>query len=428
MAKDRVSPIGWLMLILGFIVTVVQLLATLAPAGLMTAIMADTGWSVMKAGNIITIAGLIGGIFIFSGSPLLDKFGVVKTSFIGLLLMGVANLLAVVFGDNYGLQIAARLLFGAGGGFIANIPAMIIAIWFPPTQQSALQGARTAVMYLGMALAFYIILPIFSAVNQSWQWTLGVFGIFFIVLAFLFLIFGKEKRPEAAAHAPQAAAAAAPPVKQESGLRQAARRKEMWMITIAMFFILWSFNCYNTYFATFLQSVRGLDATTASSFTGLMPIAGIISGVVCGAISSATGRRNLVSWPLIILMMAGYVGATLLDPNASRSLFMACLLVGGFGASGFTIYYCTVPAEWKNTNSSLIAGSLAIMIGTGSRAAVLIPFVSGGLTKAIGMQNTMLWMHLPLAVSIAVLLPLKETGPGRRKKEPAEAETGQKAV
>jgi hypothetical protein len=34
----------------------------------------------------------------------------------------------------------------------------------------------------------------------------------------------------------------------------------------------------------------------------------------------------------------------------------------------------------------------------------------------LGMQTTMLCMHLPLIITILVLLPLKETGPAAKKK------------
>ena len=418
MTEERVTTTGWLLLVLGFFLTVVQLLNLLAPAGLLTAIMEQTGWSVTQAGYLLTVMAPVSGIFIFAGSPLMDKLGLAKTAFFGLLLMGVGNLLAVVFNNIYALQLCARLVLGVGVGAITNVPAVIIAYYFPPKMQSSLQGVRTAIMYTGMALAFYIIIPIFRAVGESWQWTLGVFGFVFIILAFLFLLFGKQKTaaPAAAAHGGGVSAPEAPPVKQESGLKQAAKKKEVWMITIVLFFILWSFNSYNNFFATFLQQVRGLDMTVASSFTGLMPIAGIVSGIVCGAISSATGRRNLVNAPLIILMLLGYLGATLLDPTTSRGIFVACLLVGGFGASGYTIYYCTVPTEWEGTTPALIGGAFAIFLGIGSTFAFVIPSIFGALTNAIGMKNAMLWMHLPLVISIVVALTMKETGPGGKKK------------
>lgn len=408
MEKEKVSTAGWVMLILSWLLTVFQLLAQLAPSGLMVDIMKDTGWSVAATGQLITILTVFTGIFIFFGSPLLDKLGVVKLSFIGILVMGIGSLLSGFAGHSYAAHLIARIILGIGMGAIGNIPPIIIAVWFPLSQQSALQGLRTAIMYLGMALAFYIILPVYHAVG-SWQWTFGVFGFIFIVLAVLFIIFGREKKAEA-----PPATADASSVKQESGLKQAAKRKETWAVTIALLFVLWSFYTYNSFFPTFLQQIRGLDATVASSYAGLMPIAGIISGVVCGAIASATGLRKIVGWPLITLMFIGYMGATLLDPAANNIAVLICIFIGGFGASGFTIYYCTVPAEWEGSNQSLVGGALAIMLSIGTFVTFLIPIIFQILTDAFSMQTAMVGAHLPLIISIIILMLLKETGPNAK--------------
>ena len=114
--------------------------------------MSDTGWNISQAGSLITIVTFIGGVFTFSGSPLVDKFGIKKTAIISMVLMGVGNAMVLITGNNYIFNMVARAIMGFGSGAMVNIPVILISVWFPGGFQSTLQGIRASVLYAGIAL------------------------------------------------------------------------------------------------------------------------------------------------------------------------------------------------------------------------------------------------------------------------------------
>ena len=402
----------WVVFIIALITAVVGGVMMLMPAPLITTMMTDSGFTVGQGGTLASILNLLIGIFVFVAAPFYEKLGVKKTVCLALLLETIGGLIPFIAGDSYPLHLVGRVIFGMGLGLAFNSVPMVIATWFDPKTQSSLQGVRMAVSYGGFALTYYIVLAVYNRIG-SWQTTMGVFGITVGICLLLWLFFCTD------APAPETPAAsadtkdAAPPQKEESGLLQAIKNPQIWLIFIGTFCVIWVFNTLNTFTATYLELERGMSTTTASGYTGLMMIGGIFGGLACGFLGTAFGRRKIFGWPFCLLIILG----TVMTIFGSGAIIPIGIFIIGFCASGYTMLYSVMPAE-MGKSPAFYGGAMAMLIGFSYIPGYFVATVFQALVnRGITMQNVILYTVVILMVIACIpLFIVKETGPGRAKK------------
>ena len=402
---QTVKKISWIMLILGLAMSLITGFVNVLPSPLTTAIMNDTGWDAGRVGTFISIVSLMLGIFTVVGSPIMDRLGLKMTGVLALTIGCIGGIIPFFAGQNYILHYVGRFLFGICYGMAMNIPAAIIPMWFPAKMQPALQGVRTAFSYGGMMLVYYIVLPIYH-MTESWQKTFGIFGIITGTIALLFLLLAQDKKEPAPVQATEAHRTS----REKSGISQALASRDIRILMFAMLCMIWAFNTYNTYLPTFLELEKGYTAAMASTLSSSMSIAGAIGALSGGSISSATGRRKILGWPMFLI---GALGIALTVFCTGVPMVLGIMMFG-FSGGGWTILYCSVPSDLPQTNPSFYAGAMALIMCSGFLPAYFIPNVFALLYQnggGISIGRIFLIFGCAMIAGMVSLFFIQETGP-----------------
>ncbi|MGD9661410.1 MAG: MFS transporter [Porticoccaceae bacterium] len=411
------SSYRWIMMALCVLALLGQTFTWLVPAPLLGIIIDDLGVGIGEAGALLTVITLVTGTFAFAGSFFIDKLGAKTVMVIGLGLFGLGGI-ASVYTETYSEIFAARFLVGLGFGICLPIVGVTVSSWFPAKEQPFMNAIVVITSYVGMVLAYTITLPILE-LTGSWQKTLATIGCYVVLVALLWLVLARKlPAPANSATDQTSPIPLAPPQVIESGLKQAAKRKEIWLLMLMLFGVMWTFNTFTTYLSIYFQEIRGLDTATASAITGVLPLAGVIGGLLCGFGTGALGLRKPFTWPLFVLMFLGAIGSVIIPSGVL--LYISVGLIG-FGAAGFSPIFFQVPMELDDITPAMVGGSLAIIIGCSYIASYFSPLLFGLLSPHIGMASTLLVFGCSLLISLIAGVSISETGPRKRIKTPPTA-------
>lgn len=396
------------------LILVITLLAVVAfailypmPSPLITTICEDTGWDLGQAGNMVGIFALVMAFATFTTSTFIDHLGLKKTALLSCAFAGIGGILSFWGGGSYPFHLAARLIAGIGYGLFCALSPAIISQRFSQSRQAFLQGLRASCDFAGGSLAYLIIVPIAHLVN-SWQATFGIMGIVCAVLFLLYLLFYQEA-PQAAPASGEVQAEAAPG-RGQSSIMRAVRQKWVWLITLSQLFKGITYNVFTIYLPTFLEVERGFSTEAASYMASIPHIAGLITGLLAGTVSSALGRRKILGWPMILLVALGG-GISILMENtfliALGSFLMGC------GVCGHMVFYTTVPGDiTQGRYPGIVAASLAFTLGLGFGIGALVPALFQVLVDAgISLGSAMLILTVPCLLGMIPAALIRETGP-----------------
>jgi|GEM_PF-5788336 len=378
---------------------------------LITLIHEQTGWTLGQIGQFNSIIFFLMGAFAFVGAPMMNKLGTKKTALIALALSAVGNLMAIFSGNIYWLHYLGKLLYGCGWGIFFLIPGAVLSYWISPKNRASALGLRASIDLLGAGLSYYIVLPVFRALKDNWQETFATFGVIFagIFVAYLFGIQENDMEKQERKKLAQANADRKGGIKNSSYIR-ALKSKQVWIITIALSGIQWVFNCYSTYLPSYLELEAGYTVETASKITGIMSISGVVAGFAVGALSSAIGRRFVLTWPMMVLLVIGSFGCL----NANN-LVVVSLMSGmvGFAITAFMTGYTTIPGELPEAKEApeFYASSVAIIYGVAFMLTYLIPIVVQGVLNSGGTLHKALLINcIPGVIGLVSSFFIMDTG------------------
>jgi cyanate permease len=413
MAEDRNSASSFRWVVEAFIIvgTLGMSALWLAPSSLLSTIMEDLSITLSQGGLLISILGLCVAVFSSVASIIIAKFGTKYALSIALAFIGSSGALVLLV-NSYAALLSTRVLMGVGFAMMQAIPGVLIMQWFKDSEKPFINTINSSLLYVGMTIAFSLTLPLSYSLG-SWKRAMAAYGFVILALAVLWTVIGKEKKqlgvPE---EAEQKVGEEAAPVKKESPLKAAIKRKEAWLLAIALFGGMWEFQYFTTFLPTYYQTVRGLDPVTSSNITGLLTMAGVVGGVVCGFLMGIIGRRKIFTWPLHTIILFGLLGSITFEPGFLLYLSVATV---GFGAAGWTPALLTIPMELKGMTPVMLGGTYALIFGLGNFAGFISPVLGGWLASIIGLRTTLFIFAFSQLLPISTTLFIPETGPKGKK-------------
>lgn len=404
-SKSRVVAILLVEIIMTFFFSVA--LNEIAP--LMTNIQSQTGWTLGSIGQFSSVVFLLLGVGSYVGSPIIDKFGTKKAAIFALAVTAVGHFISVVGGEVYAIHFVGRILFGCGWGIFFLIPGSVITYVVEPEKRPLWNGIRCTTDILGSGMSYYVILPIFRTLNDNWQMTIGVFGIIFalILIAYIPVVKETDEEKQVMAYKKNKKAAGNTSF-ADSGLVKAAKSKQVWLLLLSLLGFQWVYNCHTVYLPAFFELERGFTAEAASAMTGFASIFGMIAGVIGGAVSTALGRRKILTTPLAIMLAIGGVGCLYVTNRILLSILCGFI---GFATTGFMTAYTTIPSELPGSDVDFYAGSQAIIAGTCFILTFFIPNIFQAVLDRGGTQQLALLLNcIPVVISIIATFFVMETG------------------
>ena len=367
---------------------------------LVTVISRDTGIELSLVGYLATAFMLSVGVSVMGATFILEKLGVRRSMILAMTLSAVGGI-AMLWAEGLAAMLVCRIVAGIGLGIVGTGFSAVTVAWFPQRERPGFVTVYTLSSSLVSAACFAVAIPLLTLLNNSWRMEFALLGFAAAVMALFWVVLGRD--------APKTTAVQIPPRRAgRGGLLEALKRRDVRMITYASATAAIAENVLITYLPSFLETVRGYDADTASLYAGLVATVGIGGTVVGGAVSSALGRRR----PVFILGAAGAAGslALLLVAKATP------LLLLGIAVFGFMYRYKlpalqTAMTELPGVTPAIAAGGYGLMFGIGYVLGIFTPRVMSAVTQAFGMEAAMLLFAGLMAVSAVISCGIRETGP-----------------
>lgn len=343
------------------------------------------------------------------GGWLADKFGSKKV-IIGALLMWSVFTAFTGLAWSLGSLIVIRLLFGLGEGAFPCASLKGIAEYFPKSERPKMTGALLSSNYIGSAIAPMIIAPLLMYFGwRNMFFSIGVAGIFFIIIYWFLIKPAKEQEEEAQR------AAGTPKINAKELLKIPL----MWQLVIAWFALSLINKGLDSWMPTYLLTVRHLDLKSIGILTPLpfvaAGVATAIGGWVMDKIFDGREKYLLVTAAALtaFFLYFMYTAETVIMVIAFQSLvyFFKSFVLAGVMAMPMKM----LPGS--------IVGSATGMINVGGQSAGFVsPIIIGFMISAFnGSYDAVFWFLIGCAcLSVVSSLTIKKGAklPGDSKPAP----------
>ncbi len=190
--KPYQMPYRWVMLALLWFLYFSFGLATRSIAPLVTPILKDLKMNYSQMGTILGSWQLTYILVSIFAGTLIDKWGLRKSLFAGVITVGISALLRY-FPEGFTGMLFAVALFGVGGPMISIGCPKAIAIWFRGRDRGTAVGTYITGSYIGMLTAFTltnsIVMPL---TGYSWRLTFVFFALVIFSIALLWWFLARE--------------------------------------------------------------------------------------------------------------------------------------------------------------------------------------------------------------------------------------------
>jgi len=408
-SKD-LSAYRWVIEILSVLALFGQTSALLAPAPILAPIISSLHITLGQAGLIISIIALCIGIFSMLGAVVTERLGARGAMLAGLWILAAGEILSG-YCATFKTLMLCRIIQGLGYGITIGPPGAFLMQWFGAKEWPYINMINAVGAYIGITAIFSITVPIYVAVGSSWMLVLRYYGFGCAAIALLWTLLGHERRdtqPGAAKIRPHGT----------SAIREVIGMRDIMLLAIALFGVMWVFQLYTTFLPQFFREYRGLGLSEASALTAVLPTAGMFAALLGGLGTGFTGLRKPFLWPLASCSLIGCFGAvTLRDPG----MIKLSLVLVGIGTAGWGAAFSTLVMELPGMTPEKTATALSFLWSVGYAGAFVAPFLGGAIAGSTGLRPVMLVSLLLLLGTIGAFYLLPETGPQGARMQVAAA-------
>jgi MFS family permease len=371
--RTKPAAYAWVILTVVFLAGVAGPLNQFKVPPVMPVLINAFHMDIANAAWLMSIFSVTGFILAIPAGFIMQRFGPKA--------MGLASVAFVVAGSVMGATatsatslLISRFIEGVGMGLIGVVGPAAIAMWFPAEARGLPMGVWATWVPVGNIVMFNTA-PMLSGLF-GWQtvwWTGAAFAAAALVL--YALLFRLPRPDEMAAPAANVEADAQLP----AGLGKAMANASLWLISL-------SFLCFNvlvlainTYYPTFLTTVRHLDLSRAAFLTSLIALMAVFSSPLGGMISDRIGsRKKLVALPLAVM------GAMFLFPFqvSVGSIAAVMIVIGIFFGPIPTATFAAVPEVMPSPR--LIGIGMGVVALGQNLGMVIGPAMFGKIVDSMG--------------------------------------------
>jgi MFS transporter, CP family, cyanate transporter len=354
-------------------------LTILAVPPVISAMQADLALSGTEIGILSGLPVILFGIAAIPGSLLIARFGALPTLVIGLIVAGLASGLRGAVLDVLVLY-AATILMSAGVAIMQPALPALVRQWLPQ-RVSFGSAVYTNGLLVGETLPVMLTIPlIFPLVDNSWRWSLAVWGLPLIVIAVLAVTLAPTSKQSAT---------------NGSGQHWWPdwRNKLIWQVGILLGSVNGVYFCTNAFLPGHLTAAGRADlisaALTALNF-GQLPAS--------FALLALAGKLERRAWPFILCGVAVLLCLAGIASTASAWTVVFAGAIGFICGAVLTLGFA-LPALLSEP------GDVARM----SAAVFTISYSEGLLVSVLGgaawdLSGSPRFAFLPIAISVLPLL------------------------
>jgi NNP family nitrate/nitrite transporter-like MFS transporter len=344
--------------------------------------------------SLLMTASMGSSIFfsIVSGT-LADRYGLRPVLTTAVIVAALAVILRPFFTESYPIMLTLMFFSGFSPAFISANMAKLTGRWFSQKQIPLAIGCILLFSTLGMSLGSATA-GLFGSMNSAFIGAAVIATIFAIIFIVLF-----REKPQGFVVPP------AQPVMRY--LKHSVKVPGVWLVGIAMFFVMGGTMITNTFLPTAVQVVKGMDATTSGVLAALAPVGALVANLTAPLIADKVGyyRPFLLGVGILAFLTTGF-GWMLSGPI----LFIAVFLIGYFYSAMMPIYL-SFPAFLKGVGPEYAGSAGGIIATIQLLGSVTVPSF---VIAPIAGENFTLMFILGGACFIImglISLALPETGP-----------------
>jgi len=368
------------------------------PAALLPVIADDLNMSYAQSGLMISVICLFAAVVGPFAGIILNRSGLKRVFTATMLFLAVGSVGTLV-SSNFYILLFMRVLIGIGVGLSLPIPGVAAVSWLSENKRPVLNTVFAILPYIATALSFSLSVRLFMVLNESWKLTLAIPGfILFIIIAFwVFQNHTDHSAPEEESNGGF----------NSESMRVILKDKQVRLICLAEACDMWGFQFLSSYLVTYLNE-NGIPLERAAAYSSVFPVAGIIAGLVCGAMMVASGKRKIFTWPMHLAIFAG----TILIIYGRGFIQMTGIFIAGFGNAGWAPALFTMPMEFKDMNAKKIGLIFSVLFSLGYMAAFVSPPLGGWIAGIIGLRLTLTAFAFFAIIAAICTFSMDETNSG----------------
>ena len=173
-------------------------------------------------------------------------------------------------------------------------------------------------------------------------------------------------------------------------------------VLLGILFWFMAFNALETGLSSFAVFTLGMQAGTASIYTGLVTITFILFAVPAGHLGTRFGRGPVIRLGLVGLSILSLLGSFFIQSTLTYAVFL--ILVGSFWAM---VNVNGLPLVYDHGDEKRIGAFTGLYYLSSQFAAVLGPTLGGILVDALGDQYRWLWLFAAVFMAVALTMMLR---------------------
>ncbi len=279
-----------------------------------------------------------------------------------------------------------RLLFGIFT--IAQQPAraMLTRQWFPLREVVLVNGLSNVFFGLVVGGGLALSPVILDLLGGDWRGTLRIFAFYYVALAMIWLIFGRDRVTD------EFSGAQSQQLLQM--LRSALSHRDLWLCGGGFAGATMAFSAFVSFYPTLMLEEYNVSLRVSGLALALDVVLGGIGGMAIGYYATAWRKEGLFLQVLAILMVGSFLGMIL---SGSVVMIYAMSIINGVAWTFFPILI-TVPFNLRGIQPRQLAVAFSFTMMLISIGQAMGPLFIGFLEEATG--------DLKLAMFIASFTPV----------------------
>ena len=283
-----------------------------------------------------------------------------------------------------------RLLFGIFT--IAQQPAraMLTRQWFPLREVVLVNGLSNVFFGLVVGGGLALSPVILDLLGGDWRGTLRIFAFYYVALAMIWLIFGRDRVTDEFSSA----------VSQRllPMLRSALSHRDLWLCGGGFAGATMAFSAFVSFYPTLMLEEYNVSLRVSGLALALDVVLGGIGGMAIGYYATAWRKEGLFLQVLAILMVGSFLGMIL---SGSVVMIYAMSIINGVAWTFFPILI-TVPFNLRGIQPRQLAVAFSFTMMLISIGQAMGPLFIGFLEEATGDLKLAMFIASFTPVSLAV--------------------------
>lgn len=284
---------------------------------------------------------------------LTDKRGYRYSILLGSIIMTLFAALRIYDGPFWFL-VACQTGIAIGQPFIINGISKLVADWFPAEQNALATGIGTLGMFIGMALAMGLAVPLYTALQ--YRGSMFVFAGVTFASTLLFAVFARENR--GIRHSATA--------DMTRDIRLLMKSGNLLRLFAISFLALGYFNGFTGWLEQILAP-NGVSAEAAGNAGAFLIGGGILGAAIIPAISDAVRRRK--PFLIVCCLLAGAFTWPLSRSGDGNLLYIYSALLGFFFLPGYALLLSSTE-EFAGRDKAGSATGLLMLFGNAGGVVV----------------------------------------------------------